>query len=81
MNWAYLKEGIVKRTNLFDVTELVMIAQISFFFQYLTAKFIIYSAVAHYFYAFEFYISIYNLASYINSTFSFCFTGRSFSSS
>lgn len=32
MNWAYLKEGIVKRTNLFDVTELVMIAQISFFF-------------------------------------------------
>ena len=49
MNWAYLKEGIVKRTNLFDVTELVMIAQIGFFFQYLTAKFIIYSAVAHYF--------------------------------
>lgn len=49
MNWAYLKEGIVKRTNLFDVTELVMIAQISFFFQYLTAKFIIYAAVAHYF--------------------------------
>lgn len=29
-----------------------------FFFQYLTAKFIIYSAVAHYFYAFEFYIFI-----------------------
>ena len=49
MNWAYLKEGIVKRTNLFDVTELVMIAQISFFFQYLTVKFIIYSAVAYYF--------------------------------
>ena len=49
MNWAYLKEGIVKRANLFDVTELVMIAQISFFFQYLTAKFIIYSAVTHYF--------------------------------
>ena len=49
MNWAYLKEDIVKRTNLFDVTELVMIAQISFFFQYLTAKFIIYGAVAHYF--------------------------------
>ena len=49
MNWAYLKEDIVKRTNLFDVTELVMIAQISFFFQYLTAKFIIYAAVAHYF--------------------------------